>query len=54
MGVTSRTGIIFVIHKKVIKRHCKLNAHTILFLKIDCEKTLDKIISENQSAATEK
>ena len=51
MGVTSRTGIISVIYKKVIKKISQTTDLYTTILKNQQQKTLDTIIGENQSAA---
>ena len=54
MGVTSRTGIISVIYKKLIKTTLQTTDPYTIFLKDQLQKTLDAIIGENQSAAIRK
>ena len=54
MGVTSRTGIISVIYKKVIKMILHTTDPYVTIFKSQLQKTLDTIKAENQSAAIEK
>ena len=53
MGVTSRTGFIYVIYKKSSKKIIQTtDQYTEILLKNRLQKTLHAIIGEGQSAST--
>ena len=54
MGVTSRTEIISVIYKKVIKTILQTTDPYTAILKNQLQKTLDTVIGQNQSASIKK
>ena len=51
VGVTSRTGIISAIYKKVIKKVLQTTYAYTAIRKNRQQKTLDTVIGENQSVA---